>query len=158
MAKVTTLKDVAQRLVEIKKARDELKKQEADLVQENKALIAEALAMMDISGVDSFTVDDTAKITRQANVRGNIESAGQFFEFLSQRKDESLGMLQIDPTIIPPSFKKKIKELEPGQIKIAVAWNRLAAYLKDVCDPLDKATWPPGVKVDFWEDVRVSVK
>lgn len=155
---VKSLSALAEEIAKIKKLREYLKEVEEELKVSRKAFVSKALKLMETQGVEKLTTDNGVTITHEFKVRGKVENSVEFFNWLDKKEDSALGKLQLAPHILPDSIKEIIndKGTDQDDVKLVVHWKTMESYIREVCDPLDAKTWPDGVTVEAFDDLKVK--
>lgn len=151
-----SLNDLAEEMANVKRLRKYFEEVDDELKTSWKALIVKALEAMEKQDIEKFTTGEGVTITKDFQVRGKVENSVEFFKWLDARQDSSLGKLELAPHLLPDNIKEIVGKAEPENVKINVHWRTLSAYVKDVCDPLDADTWPDGVNVEAYADIKVK--
>lgn len=153
-----TLGEIAAEIASVKRIKNYLEDVNSELVNYRKDLVRSCIELMEKENVDKYTTNDGDTITRNIEVRGVISNSIDFFLWLAERKEEDLGRLQLSPLLMPDNIKEIVKQAHPADVKMTVHWKKLAAYLKEVCDLLDASTYPNGIEIETWEDLRLTLK
>jgi hypothetical protein len=136
--------------------KDYVKEVEEELKTSWKKLAARASEVMDQKEVEKFTTNEGVTVSKDFQVRGKVVNSIKFFNYLDEKEDSSLGKLELAPHILPDNIKEIINNSNPDDVKINVHWRTMSSYVKEVCDPLNPKTWPGGVDVEAWPDVKVK--
>jgi len=153
-----SVNEIANELANTKKLREYVKEIDDELKEHWGDLATKANNLMEQQDLETFTTKEGVKISIDFQVRGKVENSVEFFFWLETRGDGELGKLQLAPHIVPDNIKEIIRGTDHENVKLAVHWKRLASYIKDTCDPLDAKTWPDGVTVEAWPDIRLNLK
>lgn len=154
--KMNSISELATEIANVKRLRKYIDDVDDELKASWKVFSARALELMDNEDLETFTTGDGIKITKDFQVRGKVENSVEFFKWLEERGDTELGKLQIAPEIVPDEIKEVVRNADPANVSIAVHWKKMAAYVQEVCDVLDAGTWPGGVTIDAWPDIKVK--
>jgi len=152
-----TLGELGDKLIEIKQKRKGCESEIEELKKDFAVVGKRIKEIMEEQGICTYDAD-SGKVSLKQNVRGEIENNTAFFLWLMNKGDEGLAHLNIGPALLDDDLIERIRSAEPDDVKLSVAWNRLASYLNENCDVLDPDTWPDGVHVNTFETVDVSLK
>ncbi len=152
----SSLNDLAEEIANVKKLRKYLDEVDDELKVSWKALVVKALEAMDNQDIETFTTGEGVKITKDFQIRGKVNNSVEFFKWLEKRGDTELGKLQLSPEIVSDEIKEIVRNADPENVNMLVHWKKMASYVDEVCDVLDAKTWPDGVTIEAWPDIKVK--
>lgn len=122
------------------------------------AVALEMLLEADLPGGKIVMENGYTMLPRQ-NVNGEVINPSVLAGYLIETGESAIGKIQVPQELLTDEQRSKLISGAPGvELKIhAGTWGK---WIRDrveneKIDPLEPATWPPGVEIKTWSDVQI---